>query len=385
MKNILFVLYEDFHCNSALHIHEFANNLVMSGFDCVVTVPHNKHTIASLSSQSPHLYNYNEFWELYKLPEYFKNYQGPDLVHIWNPREINRSYWEKLKKIYPNCKLVIHLEDNEEFITEKYLNRPWADLIAEGESLVVPDNVSHPVKYQEFLASADGVTIIIDKLKEFVPPQVPHLVLWPGADTEHFSPRPPNQDLLKRFHISPEQMVFCYTGNVHAANTLEVRSLYLAVAMLNRQGTPAVLMRTGQDFCQFLGENDRWARQYSRELGYVDRSTLPEILSLATVLIQPGRPDKFNDYRFPCKLPEFLSMGKPVILPATNIGLEMQHKQDALVLPAVNAIPIVETVELLLQDNDLYQQLSQGALNFTEKYLNWQHNTKLLRDFYRSL
>ena len=39
MKNVLFVLYEDFHSNSAVHVHHFANHLIELGLDCVVSVP----------------------------------------------------------------------------------------------------------------------------------------------------------------------------------------------------------------------------------------------------------------------------------------------------------------------------------------------------------
>ena len=182
-------------------------------------------------------------------------------------------------------------------------NKPFQEIATANGSLTIPDNVAHPQKYKEFLASADGVTVILEKIKELVPNKVPSLILWPGVETGSFYPRNSYPEIAKKIGVPDNNLVFSYTGNVHAANTYEVRSLYLAVAMLNREGQPAVLIRTGRDFCDFLGDDDSWARQYTIELGYVDRSLMPEILALADVLIQPGRPDKFNDYRFPCKLP----------------------------------------------------------------------------------
>ncbi|MDY7002582.1 MAG: glycosyltransferase family 4 protein [Cyanobacteriota bacterium] len=384
MKNILFVLYEDFHSNSALHVHHFANNLVKLGFDCVVAVPRNKQTVSQVGEHLAHLYKVTEYGEFYRLNKLFENQQGPDVVHVWTPREVTRNYCHKLRKAY-SFKLVIHLEDNEEYVLEKYLNKPFKEIANANGSLTIPDNVSHPQKYREFLASADGVTVIIEKLKEFVPNNVPSLVLWPGVETEYFYPRNPNPEIVNRFGIPENTLVFSYTGNVHAANTYEVRSLYLAVAMLNREGTPAVLVRTGRDFCNFLGDDDNWARKYAIELGYVDRSLMPEILALADVLIQPGRPDKFNDYRFPCKLPEFLAMGKPVILPSTNIGLVMENEKDALVLPVVDGVNIVESVGELFKDKSLSEKLGQGAINFAKTHLNWQKNTELLKSFYQEI
>ncbi|MCL2923261.1 MAG: glycosyltransferase [Trichodesmium sp. MAG_R04] len=384
MKNILFVLYEDFHSNSALHVHHFANNLVKFGFDCVVTVPKNKQTISKIGKHLINLYQVTEYGEFYRLNECFKNHKGPDIVHVWTPREIIRNYFHKLRKVY-DFKLVIHLEDNEEYVLEKYLNKPFQEIAAANNYLTIPGNVAHPQKYKEFIASADGVTVIIEKLKEFVPNNLPSLILWPGVETESFYPRNSHPEIAKQFGVPDNNLVFSYTGNVHAANTYEVRSLYLAVAMLNREGQPAVLIRTGRDFCDFLGDDDSWVREYTIELGYVDRSLMPEILALADVLIQPGRPDKFNDYRFPCKLPEFLAMGKPVILPATNIGLVMENQKDALVLPVVDAVNIVDSVGKLLSVNSLSEKLSEGAIKFAKTNLNWQENTKLLQSFYTAI
>lgn len=384
MKNILFVLYEDFYCNSALHVHHFANNLVNLGLDCTVAIPRNKQSVSAIAENSANLYKVTEFNEIYKLNEFFTNQQGPDIIHAWTPREVPRIYCNKVRKIY-NSKLVIHLEDNEEHILEMYLNKPFKELLLETKPFSLPEYVSHPRNYRQFLESADGVTVIIDKLKEFVPENIPTLILWPGIDTKYFFYRNPNLELARRFNIPEDSLIFCYTGNVHAANTHEVRSLYLAVAMLNREGKKAVLIRTGKDMCNFLGSDDRWARQYSIELGYVERSLMPEILSLAEVLIQPGRPDAFNDYRFPSKLPEFLAMGKPVILPATNIGLQMEHKKDALVLPVVDAIGIVDGVKMLGSDRSLYDRLSQGSIDFARANLDWQKNSQSLQSFYQAV
>ena len=53
---------------------------------------------------------------------------------------------------------------------------------------------------------------------------------------------------------APETTVLFYHGNVHLANRDEVRELYAAVLALNQAGHPTVLIRTGRDTCDFLGE-----------------------------------------------------------------------------------------------------------------------------------
>lgn len=381
MQNILFVLYNDFHSQSAIHIHHFANNLIAQGLDCVVCVPRDKHTVALLQKTS---YKVTEYREISKLRYFFHNGKEPDIVHAWTPREVNRIYCEKLKLLY-NFKLVIHLEDNEEYIVEKDIKKPFKEILASLDSIEIPERLSHPKLYREFLASADGVTVIIEKLKEFLPEFVPSLTLWPGADTKHFFVRRKNLQLAESFGIPKDSIIFCYTGNVHAGNKHEVRSIYLAVALMNREGLPAVLIRTGMDTCKLLGESDQWLKKHSIELGYIDYCMMPDIMALADFLIQPGRPDKFNDYRFPSKLPEFLAMGKPVILPDTNIAQMMEHKKDAFILPVVDAASIVDAVKLILNDRELYENLSWGSVNFARNNLNWQTNSESLKSFYEEI
>lgn len=384
MKNVLFVLYEDFHSNSAVHVHHFANHLIELGLDCVVSVPYNKQTVSAVGRNFEPLYKVTEYSEVSRLNYFFDNQQPPDIVHVWTPREVIRQYYEKLRQNY-EFKLIIHLEDNEEYILERSLKKSFQELFALSHTLELPNNLSHPLKYRQFMATADGVTVIMEPLKQFVPYTTPSLTLWPGVNTQDFYPREKNLELAKQFNIPPDSLVFCYTGNVHAVNITEVRSLYLAIALLNRKGRSAVLIRTGRDFCQFLGEDERWARQYCRELGYVDRGLLADILALADVLIQPGRADKFNNYRFPSKLPEFLAMGKPLILPTTNIALEMEHQKHAWILPVVDALNIIEAVELITQNSELYEQLSRGAVDFATTRLNWRKNSELLKSFYEDI
>jgi glycosyltransferase involved in cell wall biosynthesis len=379
MLNILFVLYHDFSSNSAVHVHQFANHLVKVGLDCVVAVPHSKQSVSGLGNP---LYKVMEFSEIDQLVNLFDDGQSPTIVHGWTPREVVRQFCQQVRSRF-SCKLFIHLEDNEEHLLEKNFNRPFKTLL-QDQDFDVPLGLSHPIRYQEFLAEADGVTLIVDELKKFVPNHIPTLVLPPGSDTELFFPRELDRTLATTLCIPPNSTVICYTGNVHVANAIEVRSIYLAVAMLNREGRPTVLIRTGKDYCEFLGSDDSWARKFSIELGYVDRVKLPEIMALADVLVQPGRADDFNIYRFPSKLPEFLAMGKPVILPKANIGNFMQHMQDAIVLPVVDALNIIESVNLVMADPALKQRLSAGAVQFAKNNLNWQKNSESLKLFYES-
>ena len=86
------------------------------------------------------------------------------------------------------------------------------------------------------------------------------------------------------------------------------------------------------------------------DLGFVSRDRLWDLLAAADVLVQPGGPSPFNDYRFPSKLPDFLACGKPVVLPATNIGRHLADGEEALLLRRGDAAEIFEAVRRLAGD-----------------------------------
>jgi glycosyltransferase involved in cell wall biosynthesis len=381
VSNILFVLYHDFSANSAVHVHNFANQLAALGHSTAVAIPEDSDRGAGLGEQNYFVQRFDQVagdWS-----RVFPNGQPPGFVHAWTPRENVRLFCEKLAGLC-DFSLLVHLEDNEELILEVNLGTSFKKL-ASSRSAEIPGNLSHPRHYRDFIASAGGVTMIMDRLERFVPPKLPKLILWPGADEQLFFPRPRDPELLAQLGIANGTIVLCYTGNVHSANARDVRSLYLAAAILDREGTPARLIRTGRDFCSFLGPDEEWAHKVSIELGHVPYQEVPALLGLADVLVQPGADNAFNEFRLPGKLPEFFAMGRPVILPRTNIGRFVRHGRDALVLDKVDALGIVDAVLQLRADTALRERLAAGAVTFGREHFDWKRNARALAGFYEKI
>ena len=377
MPNILFVLFHDFTANSAYHVHSFANCLTDLGCSCAVAVPEGKQSIESIGTV--HRYTCYDFAELERSPLRFADGQGADIVHCWTPREAVREFYERVPGLH-KAKLFIHLEDNEWEIASRTLQLPFDKLAG---FFPYPSNLSHPVHGKGFMERAAGLTLIVRTLQELVPPGKPAIELWPSADEELFGARAIDWDRRAGLGIAPHETVIVYSGSVHASNVAEVRSLYLAVAMLNREGHPARLIRTGKDHCAFLDE--AWTRFHTIELGFVERAELPGVMAMANVFVQPGRPGPFNDYRFPSKIPEFCAIGRPLILPASNVALAMRHLEDAYIVPQATATAITEAVQAIRADPDLEARLTAGALRFFDERLCWRRSASKLLDFYRLL
>jgi len=378
VSNILFVLYHDFSANSAVHVHNFANRLADFGHGVAVAIPSDDDTGSALGEQNYRVFAYHDVdgdWA-----RVFSNGLPPDILHAWTPRENVRLFCEKVRALC-SVLLFIHLEDNEELILEVNLGSSFEEL-ARSRTAKLPGNLAHPRNYRRFIAEADGVTMIMDRLEKFVPPAVPRIILWPGADTRLFFARKKDETFLAGLGVPRENIVLCYTGNVHSANAREVRSLYLAAAILSREGIPTTLVRAGKDYCPFLGPDENWAREVSVDLGYVKHVDIPHLLSLADFLVQPGADDAFNEYRLPAKLPEFFAMGRPVIVPRTNVGRFVRHGDEAWVLDKVDGLAIVNSVLELRADKALRERLAAGATEFCREHFSWKKNAGALARFY---
>jgi glycosyltransferase involved in cell wall biosynthesis len=246
-------------------------------------------------------------------------------------------------------------------------------------------SLSHPIRYREFLARAAGVTVIIDRLFEFKPAATPGEVIWPAFDEELFRPQPPDPGLRRHLGIGETDHIVVYPGNVHAVNAREAASLYLAVGALDRAGIPVKLVRVGRDYVDLLKPPLAFLRRHIITVGYRPHVEIPRYLALADALVQPGRSDAFNDYRFPAKLPEFLAMARPVVLPDANIGRYLRDGEECLLLREGTAVEIAASLDRLFKDPDLCDRLGRTARVFAETRLSWDKSAAKLHRFYKAI
>ena len=205
--------------------------------------------------------------------------------------------------------------------------------------------------------------MVIDTLEKFNYVNLPNLTIMPVVDERLFYPRPINWDLRKKLNIPENHLVIVYTGNVHLANQEEVGELYRAVALLNQRGCPTTLVRTGTN-----QNNWNWGKlvkdDFVKDMGWVRRGELPDILAAADILVQPGRAGNFNDLRIPCKLPEFFSIGRPVILPNCNWGSEVKHGHQGYVLDSAVSENIATAVMEIRSDKEMKAKLGDKGIEF---------------------
>lgn len=372
---VVFVNYHHLNSNSGYHIYNIARCLKKRGVECAVFVPNNKETVKEIDTVGLKVYNYSDINKVNFIP---------DIVHAWTPRERVRKFVESLIKVY-KCPYIVHMEDNEQHLLDstKALAK-WKiySFLKGKQDGAVPNHLSHPQHSKAFINNAVGMTVLTDKLFEFKPSDMKGLLFWPAYD-HIFENLPPLDKTLKdKLGIGLEDKIIVYMGNVHSINIDEIFNLYLAIDILNKKSIPVKLIKTGNDHSSLFRIKYRKVSKHIIRLGFRPRYELPKLLSLADILVQPGRLDNFNNYRFPSKLPDYLVSGIPVILPAANIGLCLKDNIECLLLRDGGPQEIADKIELLLNDEEKRRQIGIAGQAFAKANFSWDKSASKLYDFY---
>ena len=385
--DVVFVSFYGFACNSAGHIACLANALRELGVRVTVFVPFDKESAARHGHVN---FNVRLFDELDAWLEQSKPDAARTIIVAWTPRENVRKMVVRIR-LRLECLYVVHLEDNERVITSVNLGCDY-DLLEQMPSeeldarIGVDARLSHPHRFPDFVAQASGVSVLMDTLLSFAKDGQPGHVFWPGYNPAFFGELPVNYEGRRSLGIADNELVLAYTGNVHSANRREVLSLYLAVTLLNRLGIKARLVRTGEDYATIADENLAELKSHVIELGKVpSQADVARVTSMADVLVQPGRSDPFNDYRFPSKVPEFFALGRPVLIPATNLGRFVKDGHDCVVLRRGDAFEIAAHLQALHADPALRERLARQSLAYARSHFQWMDIGRGYLTFLRGL
>lgn len=379
---VLIVYFGPFDVNSAIQSYHFANELTEIGWEVTMCGLGDPARMSAVGEPRFRCISHDELdAEIVRC----KRDPKETVVFAWTPRERVRCLTEKCVAEL-DCPYVVHLEDNEYYLLESATGRSMAELqrlpMADQDTITPVDLGIHPTHHLDFMRGAAGVTVITEALNEFNVGDRPHQVARPGIDSERFRPdlEPPLS--RRELGLREDDFALVYHGTIHYANQHEMLSLYLAVQLLRRRGHRVRLIRLGHT--EFGGPDPGSFRAIADgviELGPVVWRDIPNYLALADAFVQPGPPDDFNRYRLPSKLPEFLAMGRPVILPHCNIGDDLTHGENALLMEEGNAIEIATRVEELLADPALAERLGAGSRRFALEQLSWRENAAGLGRF----
>lgn len=294
------------------------------------------------------------------------------MIHAWTPREHVRKFTDELSNKF-SIPYVVHLEDNEEQIINDELSNENFEYLKklpkQYQDVIIHPHRTHPSNNQILLKNSLGITYLIKDLLKFVPAGKSSLLFFPGFDKE-FEILPSNvSDIRNNYKISSDEIIILYSGNVHASTVDDITKLYIAVQVIRDKGLRVRLIRTGWNYSNVLAPKDLLDPSAFLELGFVPRCEIPRLLAISDILVQPGKSDLFNDYRFPSKFPEYLVSGKPVILPDSNVGKLLTDNVHALKLYTGSLKELIEKLELLVSNVSLRVKLKRESKKFALEYL----------------
>jgi glycosyltransferase involved in cell wall biosynthesis len=382
---VLFLYFGPLRVNSAIQAFHFGEEMTREGIDVVLCGVGDTDSITAIGEPSFECINYEGLSA--RLRGWARR-PSPTMICAWTPRELVRKATQRAARAL-DAPYVVHLEDNEEYLVSSALGMPYERLgrlpRAEQDRLCV-ESLIHPEHYRRLVEEAAGITMITEELNEFNRAGRPWHVARPGVDPQHLRPDLEPAIQRERLGLTGDDFVLVYHGIGHYANQKDLLSLYLAVKLLQRRGRAVKLVRLGDT--EFGGVDPAVFRAIAHDvphLGDVRWREVPGYLALADAYVQPGAPDDFNRYRLPSKLPEFLAMGRPVVLPRANIGNDLSDGENALLLERGDAQEIATKLELLLDAPDLAERLGSGARRFALAQLSWTRNAQELAAFYRDL
>lgn len=381
--NILFILYGDFTTNTANPVTLFTRELQALGHECVIAVP------SGLKSADGHDQStfipmlYEEV--LSKGGKVFTNKSAPDIVHACTLRIGVVKFLSEFLSEWP-APLVVYLEDNETWIAERYINdinNDLRNLNSKDLYSLLPPSLSNPFEYPFILALSDLVVLIQEKLITEVPAFVPTRVIPWGVDQIIFHPeRLPSKYWKDDLNILGDERIIVYHGGLNGFTRPAMLDLCRAIELINLAGVACKLIRTGPNPINFWHELNENAKSYIKDIGVVPKEQLPSILAMADLFVQPGRINPFEDLRLPSKVPEFLSMGRPVILPNVNIADLFVHDSNAILLQIGDPEEISNACLSIFRDDNKKKNLSSGARSFAQEHFEIRKQTRKLEAAY---
>jgi glycosyltransferase involved in cell wall biosynthesis len=386
MKAICIVSHGPIDCNSGRHIAAIAERLVKHEVDVTVAVP----ILKPNNNGVKHSFNIVSLDDLRQVRNLASSFS---LMYYWSPRKMMVSTHNKISSFTEKqIPYIVHLEDNDLEICMNALNISNEKLAQASVdpkiSLNIPDFYCDPFAADLFLSNSKGVTALSTSLLKAIPDWLPRLHFWPAFEPSSISVYSEESisQLRKELNISDEDFIVSYTGNVHLSNVAEVRSLYIAVALVNRMGMPLKLVRSGCDHARLFTDDEwHWINKHVICLGTIDLCQVFNIQKMSTMLVQPGLADTWNECRVPSKIPEYLASGRPVIVPKANIGHCLSHEDNAICLEKANAEQIALALLKWLPKRTKLNQIGSRGACFAAEVLNWDITVQRLLCFIDSI
>ncbi len=186
----------------------------------------------------------------------------------------------------------------------------------------------------------------------------------------------------------PGAPVIVYTGSFAKSQGLGI--LLEAVALLRRSGIIANLIVAGSsgtvdaevpdELASVLGIDDCF-----QNLGLVDGDRIPDLQSLATVLVMPKLDLPVNQVGLSTKLGEYLASGRPVIASdVSDVRLYLMNNRDIILCKPGDVDELAEAIQRMISNPCLAKEVGQAGRSMALAHFDSNVNALRVLEFIAS-
>jgi len=237
-----------------------------------------------------------------------------------------------------------------------------------------PHNVFYNMLMETQVNKADDITVVSNFLKSrFGGIKLPH-----GADTYVFDPNKFDKNKNKiRWNIDKFKIImFCGTMRQHKG----LDELIEAIKIINCKDIKLMIVGGGDLILSVkkLIETNRGA---VIRIPYQPHSKMPELLSMADIIVLPQRKTLFSMAQVPGKVFEAMAMAKPII--ATNVSdLPEILENCGWIVEPENPRQLAEAIQYVLDNPDEAFEISQKARQKCIEKYSWASMEKILKTLF---
>jgi glycosyltransferase involved in cell wall biosynthesis len=232
-------------------------------------------------------------------------------------------------------------------------------------------------------SNVDGLTVIntalLDRAKKMFSSPV-HL-LPVGASSDLIKPLS-KSETRRRFGLPLDAEIAVHTGLA----PYDISYLAEAFVQVARKHPKALLVTTGRRFSaieRILG--DAGFSERLIWLGMLDREQMTGAMACADVLLLPYTNRPVNQFRYPNKLGDYLSAGRPIVTNRTGDLGELIMRERAGLAVEDTTEAFAAAVMQLLGDADLASEIGRRGRELAETKLDWRFLAGGLEGFYHQV
>jgi glycosyltransferase involved in cell wall biosynthesis len=229
--------------------------------------------------------------------------------------------------------------------------------------------------------SADAVTVISAALRDralALGISAENLLPLPnGADTERIYPQS-REEARRRLGLPEDGMILVYAGLA----PIDMDLIWESFAVVDSKAQ-------GKVYLLVLGR--KWplpktldpAREKIIQPGMVERGKYPSYLAAGDIMLLPMRNKIMNLARWPGKLGDYLSAGRPIITNPTGEVLRIMEDEPVGLSAGETPGEFADAILSLLSDPASIRRMGICARKVAEEKFRWEAVVRPLPDFYR--